>query len=307
MVEYPGGPGIGRIGEIDDERVRVDFFESIAEPVAESRWLPASDCRRVILEPETRVYWRNPDTGDWLAGRVKGTSDDGYFVQFPNTEFDFPLPEDELRVRWDRPVRNPVTVLAAGGNESAYFHDARLPLLKNLLDQRAASASTFAFLSSAVELYPHQVDTALTVLSDPVQRYLLADEVGLGKTMEAGFVIRQTLLDHPRARIAVLAPDSLRLQWAQELREKFFIDDFPDAQVKCVAHEAPERWAAYHGCELVVVDEAHRVAQTDDPDKPAYRRLVRPRPFGAPASPAVGYAGDVPAHDATGTAALAGP
>ena len=123
--------------------------------------------------------------------------------------------------------RNPVTVLAAGGNESAYFHDARLPLLKNLADQRAASASTFAFLSSAVELYPHQVRAALTVLSDPVQRYLLADEVGLGKTIEAGFVIRQTLLDHPDARIVILAPDALRPQWAQELREKFFIDRFP--------------------------------------------------------------------------------
>ena len=273
LIEYPGCPGIGRIGEVDGERVRVDFFESIADFVAESRWLSAADCRHVILEPETRVYWRNPDTGDWLAGRVKGHSDDQYFVQFPNTEFDFPLPETELRVRWDRPVRNPVTVLAAGGNESAYFHDARLPLLKNLADQRAASASTFAFLSSAVELYPHQVRAALTVLSDPVQRYLLADEVGLGKTIEAGFVIRQTLLDHPDARIVVLAPDALRPQWAQELREKFFIEDFPDAQVKWVGHEQPERWADYHGCELVVVDEAHRVAETDDPDKPTYRSL----------------------------------
>jgi ATP-dependent helicase HepA len=273
LIEYPGCPGIGRIGELDRERARVDFFESIASPVADSQWQPTASCRRAILEPETRVYWRNPDTGDWLAGRVKGSSNDEYFVQFPNTEFDFPLPERDLRVRWDRPVSDPSMVLAAGGNESAFFYNARLPLLRNLLDQRAASMSTFALLSSAVELYPHQVNTALTVLSDPLQRYLLADEVGLGKTVEAGLIIRQTLLDHPDARIAVLAPDVLRLQWALELREKFFIDDFPDAQVKCVAHETPERWAAYHGCELVVVDEAHRVAQTDDPEKPRYRSL----------------------------------
>jgi ATP-dependent helicase HepA len=273
LIEYGGCPGIGRIGELDRDQVRVDFFESIANPLAESRWQPAASCRRAILEPETRVFWRNPDTGDWLAGRVKGSSSDEYFVQFPNTEFDFPLPERDLRVRWDRPVSDPATVLAAGGNESAFFYNARLPLLRNLLGQRAACISTFALLSSAVELYPHQVNTALTVLSDPVQRYLLADEVGLGKTVEAGLIIRQTLLDHPDARIAVLAPDVLRLQWAQELREKFFIDDFPHAQVKCVAHETPERWAAYHGCELVVIDEAHRVAQTDDPEKPRYRSL----------------------------------
>lgn len=273
LVEYSDGPGVGRIGDLDGERLRVDFFESIAEPIVDSQWLPATRCRRVMLEPETRVYWRNPDTGDWLAGRVKGRSNASYFVQFPNTEFDFPLPECELRVRWDRPVRDPVTVLAAGGNESAYFRDARLPLLRSLLGQRAASAGTFAFLSAAVEIYPHQINTALTVLSDPVQRYLLADEVGLGKTIEAGFVIRQTMLDQPHARIAVLTPDVLRLQWVQELREKFFIDDFPEAQVKCVAHETPERWPTYHGCELVVVDEAHRLAQTDDPQNPTYRSL----------------------------------
>ena len=173
------------------------------------------------------------------------------------------------------PGPQPVTVLAAGGNESAYFHDARMPLLKNLLDQRAASASTFALLSAAVELYPHQVSAALTVLSDPVQRYLLADEVGLGKTIEAGLVIRQTLLDHPDARIAVLVPAALRLQWAQKLREKFFIDDFPAAQIKCVSHEIPERWAAHQGSDLVVIDEAHRLVQTDDPQEPAYRSLCR--------------------------------
>ena len=146
---------------------------------------------------------------------------------------------------------------------------------------------------------------ALTVLSDPVQRYLLADEVGLGKTIEAGFVIRQTLLDHPDARIVVLAPDALRPQWAQELREKFFIDDFPDAQVKCVGHEEPERWADYHGCELVVVDEAHRVAETDDPDKPTYRSLCTlahsvPRLLLLSATPVMSQK-----RDTTGTAALA--
>jgi ATP-dependent helicase HepA len=273
LVEYPDGPGVGRIGELADERVRVDMFDSIARQVAESRWLPAASCSRARLEPETRVYWRNPDTGDWVAGRVKGTSPGGYYVQFPNTEYDFPLPEQDLRVRWDRPVSSPETVLAAGGNESAFYYHARLPLLRNLLEQRASSASTFAFLSSAIEFFPHQINTVLKVLSDPVQRYLLADEVGLGKTIEAGLIIRQTLLDNSHARVAILVPDALRLQWARELCDKFFIDDFPDAQVKCIAHEAPERWAAYSSSDLVVVDEAHRLVQAGDPEKPEYRRL----------------------------------
>jgi len=113
---------------------------------------------------------------------------------------DFLVPEAQLRVRWDQPVTNPVDVLVAGANETAYFRDARLPMLQSLVAQRAASGGASALLSSAVEIFPHQVQAALTVLSDPVQRYLLADEVGLGKTIEAGFVIRQVLLDQPQSR-----------------------------------------------------------------------------------------------------------
>lgn len=273
LVEYRGSPGIGRVAGDDGDRLRIDFFESIGEPVAESLSVPKDACSQAVIGPETRVYWRKPDTGDWLAGRVKGTSSDGYFVQFPNTEFDFPLPVGELRVRWDRPIRNPVTVLAAGGNESAYFRNARLPLLRNLIDQRAACASAFSLLSSVIELYPHQVQAALTVVSDPVQRYLLADEVGLGKTIEAGLVIRQTLIDNPRARVAVVAPEVLRRQWVRELEEKFLIDDFPNAVVKCVAHEMPARWERYHDCDLVVVDEAHRLVQLTGAGMSPYREL----------------------------------
>lgn len=273
FVDYQDGPGVGRVAEEDRDHVRIDFFESITEPVAQSRWMPSSACSRVTLGPETRVYWLNPDTGTWLAGRVRGGSGERYFVQFPNSEFDFPVPTDQLRVRWDRPIRDPVTVLGAGGNESAYFRNARLPLLRNLTEQRAACASATSLLSSAVELYPHQVHAVTTVLADPVQRYLLADEVGLGKTIEAGFIIRQTLIDHPQARITVLAPEVLRRQWVRELTEKFFIDDFPAAEVKCVAHEAPGRWERYHNCDLVVVDEAHRLVQVTSPGESPYREL----------------------------------
>ncbi|TDC79149.1 protein DpdE [Streptomyces hainanensis] len=272
IVVFAGGPGMGHVGGVDRDRVRVDFFESTAEPVADSMWVPTADCRRIRLESETRVYWRNPDTGAWLAGRVKGPTGGGYFVQFPNTKYDFPIPEDQLRVRWDRPVENPVTVLAAGGSESAY-RDARLPMLNDLIHQRAACASAFALLSSAAEVYPHQVNGALRILSDPVRRYLLADEVGLGKTIQAGYVIRQTLIDEPRSSIAVLVPEALRHQWKRELVEKFFIDDFPGARVQVLTHEAPERWAAHLHCDLVVVDEAHQLVQVRDPDESPYREL----------------------------------
>lgn len=273
LVTYPHSPGVGTIGEISAHRARVDFFASVAEPVVESNWVALTDCNPALLDRETRVYWRNPDTGMWSPGRVASRVDGKYYVTFPNHDFDFPLPQTELRTRWDGDLTDPASVLGAAAHESGYFRNTRLPFLQGLIAQRGASANTASFLSSAVEIYPHQVDAALTVLSDPVQRYLLADEVGLGKTIEAGYVIRQTLLDNPTARIVVITPDNLRRQWLGELLSKFFIDDFSNAKVKFRSHEAPDTWEEHNGWDLAVVDEAHRLTQVDDPSDGAYPAL----------------------------------
>ena len=274
LVEHPQVPGIGRIGAVDGVRVRIDCFESVAAPVVDSQWVACTECRPVKLLLETRVYWQDSDTGNWRAGRIVGGDAPRYFVRLPNSELDFQVPEDQLRVRWDRPVSNPVDVLIAGANETAYYRDARLPMLRSLVAQRAASGRASALLSSAVEIFPHQIHAALTVLSDPVQRYLLADEVGLGKTIEAGLVIRQILLDQPGSRIAVITPDVLRRQWRTELREKFFVDDFPQKRLVISAHETPEKWSGYHGFDLVAVDEAHQLVQVENPGQSPYRELA---------------------------------
>ncbi|MGV9239648.1 protein DpdE, partial [Streptomyces nigra] len=147
--------------------------------------------QRVVLEREERIWWRSPD-GLWNAGRViqAEPARRSYIVRFPNVDYDLPVPEEHLHVRWDRPVVDPTTDLTVRGGSTTPYRDARLPVLKDLVRQRGACADMSTFLSSTVEIFPHQVNAALTVLSDPVQRYLLADEVGLGKTIEAGYVVR---------------------------------------------------------------------------------------------------------------------
>ncbi len=71
-----------------------------------------------------------------------------------------------------------------------------------------------AILSSVIDLEGHQVEVVRRVLQDPVQRYLLADEVGLGKTIEAGLLIRQCVLDCGKdAEIVIVVPDALVDQW----------------------------------------------------------------------------------------------
>ena len=80
-----------------------------------------------------------------------------------------------------------------------------------------------AVASAQVDLNPHQVDAALFAFNSPLSRgALLADEVGLGKTIEAGLVVSQKWAERKR-RILVVTPSNLRKQWYQELTEKFFL------------------------------------------------------------------------------------
>ena len=78
-------------------------------------------------------------------------------------------------------------------------------------------------VDAQVDLNPHQIDAALFAFRSPLSRgALLADEVGLGKTIEAGLVLSQKWAERKR-RILVITPSNLRKQWYQELNEKFFL------------------------------------------------------------------------------------
>src|SRR3990170_7203832 len=74
-----------------------------------------------------------------------------------------------------------------------------------------------ALADAQVDLNPHQVDAALFAFKSPLSKgALLADEVGLGKTIEAGLVLSQKWAER-RRRILVITPSNLRKQWYQEL------------------------------------------------------------------------------------------
>lgn len=268
LVVHPEVPGIARVGNIEGTRAQLDLFESAGRPVAAQLWVATSEVRRCTLGRQTRVFWRDDATRAWRAGRIVGGGPEEYFVRPPNSDTDIRVTESALRVRWDRPLVDPLQVLVSGAQESPLYRDARLPMIRSLIEQRAACASMPAIPSSRVHLHAHQIETAAQILSDPVQRYMLADEVGLGKTIEAGFVIRQRLLDDPTSRIVVIVPDPLRRQWREEMLTRFFIDDFPAAEFKISSHDTPQRWPDYHGFDLVVVDEAHRLAGSGPQEQP---------------------------------------
>jgi len=92
------------------------------------------------------------------------------------------------------------------------------------LTRRAASGMdrlSMALFDAAVDLNPHQIEAAIFALQSPLSKgVILADEVGLGKTIEAGIVLCQFWAERKR-RLLVICPASLRKQWAMELEEKF--------------------------------------------------------------------------------------
>jgi ERCC4-related helicase len=145
-----------------------------------------------------------------------------------------------------------------------------------------------AVASAQVDLNPHQVDAALFAFHSPLSKgALLADEVGLGKTIEAGLVISQRWAERKK-RILIITPSNLRKQWLQELSEKFFLPctiletrnynqiiklghfrpfDIEEAIVICSYQFARNKASdlANTPWDLVVIDEAHRLRNVYKP------------------------------------------
>src|SRR5437764_136526 len=126
--------------------------------------------------------------------------------------------------------------------------------------------------ANAIKELPHQIDVAQRVLRDMGGRAILADEVGLGKTIEASIIYKELAIRGLARRVLILTPASLVGQWQGELEEKFFErfdtptdpDDWPRATKAIVSHDrARSRRHAEeilrHRWDLVIVDEAHKV------------------------------------------------
>src|SRR5438105_9939678 len=104
------------------------------------------------------------------------------------------------------------------------FHARVLAEERSLKGGEGSKRVARALVEAKVDLNPHQVEAAAFAL-ESLERggCVLADEVGLGKTIEAGIVLAQ-LRTEGKGRLLVLTPATLRMQWQAELREKLDLD-----------------------------------------------------------------------------------
>ena len=115
-------------------------------------------------------------------------------------------------------------------------------------------------ISAPIELERHQIEVIHRILKDPCQRYLLADEVGLGKTIEAGVVIRQHLIDNPICHsVLIVVPEGLVDQWITELHERCQISALQfNHKVEVISYSQALTWKG-DTPDFLVVDEAHQI------------------------------------------------
>ena len=119
---------------------------------------------------------------------------------------------------------------------------------------------------------PHQIDTAKKVLGEMRGRAILADEVGLGKTIEAGLIIKEYMIRGLAKKILILVPASLVLQWVRELNQKFGIPavaqkktymwtqcDVVVASMDTAKREPHREIVQNMEYDMLVVDEAHKL------------------------------------------------
>ncbi len=166
---------------------------------------------------------------------------------------------------------------------SSYYHSQYWAHALSLRGSGGDIAALSRSIANArVDLNPHQVDAALFALRSPFSNgVVLADEVGLGKTIEAGIVLSQKWAER-RRKILIIVPAMLRKQWQQELDEKFFLPsevldsrvfnrllkedmanpfDHRDRAVICSYNFAAAKSAEIGRIpwDAVVIDEAHRL------------------------------------------------
>ncbi len=262
---------------------------------------PAVGVQRVYARqnaPLTRARFANGDRIETRAGlslvveRVEeregrllyhGEAKDGTPLQLPEQEL-----ADTLR------IVQPRQRLLAGQFDPPHWFDLRQRTLEAL--NRWQQSPVLGMVGPRIDLIPHQLYIAQEVANRPAPRVLLADEVGLGKTIEACLILHHQLLTGRASRVLILVPDPLVHQWLVELLRRFNLRFRIFDEETCQAIEAsqtlenpfhseqlvlcslalfkhnPERLSqALEGeWDLLAVDEAHHLTWSEEDPSAEY-------------------------------------
>ncbi|WP_177200300.1 protein DpdE [Paraburkholderia diazotrophica] len=273
LVRSDAFTGIGKVvGRTEAGLCEIGFFESPCAIESRIILVRESVLQPVLLLDESIVYCKDQSSGLWRRGRYGGPRPEGkHLVIFRSEDADVSvvtLAEIYCLNLASNEFLDPVAFLAMRSNDAPYFAPRRQAFLNAYLAQRAACRSISAIPSSNVELEPHQISVVRRVLQDKYPKYLLADEVGLGKTIEASLIVREHVMDRQKeARVLILVPQSLVSQWRDELSLRFHLGDLLEGaqqdnaliRIRAFDQDGFEPDEAWNPT-MLVIDEAHQFA-----------------------------------------------
>jgi superfamily II DNA or RNA helicase len=179
----------------------------------------ADNCRTLIVVVGTRVRSVNSIYKALGVGRVQKVKDHQCKVEFNPTVFSRPPYRSENKILHLAEIQvcpTPLELAKAEHWDEAWKFDLRQMAARFLCLNKGGQLS-----NARTEILPHQIFTAHTVVSSPKRRFMLADEVGLGKTVEAGMVWQALAQRGNAARTLVVCPAGLTRQWQEEFQDKF--------------------------------------------------------------------------------------
>ncbi|MBD3897984.1 RNA polymerase-associated protein RapA [Halomonas sp. ML-15] len=275
--------GLGTVLNVDFRTVTVLFSASQETRTYSARQAPLT---RVAFGPGDRVQsaegWQmTVDDSKELDGLVVyiGEDDQGNLRELPEARLADSMQFDQARDR-----------LLTGQVDRNDWFDLRFRTLHH--HQRIEQNPALGLAGPKIDLIPHQLYIADEVARRHAPRVMLADEVGLGKTIEAGLILHRLLLTGRAERALILVPDSLTHQWLVELLRRFALDvrlldehqslahldgnPFESAQLILASQQwlfaNPQRQTQAQSCDwdLLIVDEAHHLDWQPDQIGPGY-------------------------------------
>ena len=276
--------GLGLVEAVDGRHVRIAY-----PATGETRLYARSEAplARLVVERGERIRDRAGRELRVIETRVehgliiyRGEDAEGQLRELPEPELDD-------RLSFNRPGQR---LLAARLDSDHWF---RLRHRTWMQGMREAGSPTLGLVGARVALIPHQLHIAAEVSRREAPRVLLADEVGLGKTIEAGLILHRMRLTGSARRVLILTPEPLLHQWLVEMRRRFNLalalfdqerfesirDDNPFLSEQCVlcglellvAQAGAGRAVLEAEWDLLIVDEAHHLTWSETDPSPAYR------------------------------------
>ncbi len=279
MIVYPKSliaPRLYRIADTDGRHAQLNPISLGATPEQS----PVDDLRRYRIRTTDEVHMQDREVQ--VAGILNPHADDLYEYEVEANGRAATVSEHELTVGEGSFAPDPADMLSQLDVAPWHLVSARTNLLESFFRATTRSLGIVGYNGARMLPIPHQINAARYAIQFGRIRFLLADEVGLGKTIEAGLIISTLRKYFPKWKTAVFVPESLTAQWAFELYGKFSKTIFALSEEEydeeesgvVLPHDSAVSFAEDHQPDILVIDEAHRLIH-DPKAIEALRRISR--------------------------------